>query len=204
MEKQRRGGPSVYKMCKTEQSARRQRELELGLLEAMKTQRYEDISISELCGTLGIPRKTFYRYFDSKDGALYGMIDHTLLDYEGFNFGYLNSGKRTLQRELEQFFLFWLEKKDLLDVLHSSGLSGILIERAINFALTDTVMPRRFLPEDTEEMQKHITMFGVCGLLSMVLSWHVGGFTESTTQMARIAARLIGAPLFPDAQRFLD
>jgi len=193
----------VYKMCKTEQSARRQRELELGLLEAMKTQRYEDISISELCGTLGIPRKTFYRYFDSKDGALYGMIDHTLLDYEGFNFGYLNSGKRTLQRELEQFFLFWLEKKDLLDVLHSSGLSGILIERAINFALTDTVMPRRFLPEDTEEMQKHITMFGVCGLLSMVLSWHVGGFTESTTQMARIAARLIGAPLFPDAQRFL-
>lgn len=203
MEKQRRGGPSVYKMCKTEQSARRQRELELGLLEAMKTQRYEDISISELCGTLGIPRKTFYRYFDSKDGALYGLIDHTLLDYEGFNFGYLNSGKRTLQRELEQFFLFWLEKKDLLDVLHSSGLSGILIERAINFALTDTVMPRRFLPEDTEEMQKHITMFGVCGLLSMVLSWHVGGFTESTTQMARIAARLIGAPLFPDAQRFL-
>jgi len=193
----------VYKMCKTEQSARRQRELELGLLEAMKTQRYEDISISELCGTLGIPRKTFYRYFDSKDGALYGMIDHTLLDYEGFNFGYLNSGKRTLQRELEQFFLFWLEKKALLDVLHSSGLSGILIERAINFALTDTVMPRRFLPEDTEEMQKHITMFGVCGLLSMVLSWHVGGFTESTTQMARIAARLIGAPLFPDAQRFL-
>jgi len=193
----------VYKMCKTEQSARRQRELELGLLEAMKTQRYEDISISELCGTLGIPRKTFYRYFDSKDGALYGMIDHTLLDYEGFNFGYLNSGKRTLQRELEQFFLFWLEKKALLDVLHSSGLSGILIECAINFALTDTVMPRRFLPEDTEEMQKHITMFGVCGLLSMVLSWHVGGFTESTTQMARIAARLIGAPLFPDAQRFL-
>lgn len=193
----------MYKMCKTEQSARRQRELELGLLEAMKTQRYEDISISELCGTLGIPRKTFYRYFDSKDGALYGMIDHTLLDYEGFNFGYLNSGKRTLQRELEQFFLFWLEKKDLLDVLHSSGLSGILIERAINFALTDTVMPRRFLPEDTEEMQKHITMFGVCGLLSMVLSWHVGGFTESTTRMARIAARLIGAPLFPDAQRFL-
>lgn len=193
----------MYKMCKTEQSARRQRELELGLLEAMKTQRYEDISISELCGTLGIPRKTFYRYFDSKDGALYGLIDHTLLDYEGFNFGYLNSGKRTLQRELEQFFLFWLEKKDLLDVLHSSGLSGILIERAINFALTDTVMPRRFLPEDTEEMQKHITMFGVCGLLSMVLSWHVGGFTESTTQMARIAARLIGAPLFPDAQRFL-
>ena len=193
----------MYKICKTAQSAQRQRELENGLLEAMKTERYEEISISELCGRLEIPRKTFYRYFDSKDGALYGLIDHTMLEYEGFSFGYLSSGKRTLQRELEQFFLFWLEKKDLLDVLHGSGLSGILIERAINFALTDTVMPRRFLPEDTEEMQKHITMFGVCGLLSMVLSWHEGGYSESSSDMARIAVRLLGAPLFPDAERFL-
>lgn len=193
----------MYKICKTAQSAQRQRELENGLLEAMKTERYEEISISELCSRLGIPRKTFYRYFDSKDGALYGLIDHTLLEYEGFSVGYLASGRRTLQRELEQFFLFWLEKKSLLDVLHSSGLSGILIERAINFALTDTVMPRRFLPEDTEDMQKHITMFGVCGLLSMVLSWHVGGFAESTSEMARVAVRLLGTPLFPDAERFL-
>ena len=193
----------MYKMCKTAQSAQRQRELELGLLEAMKNDRYEDISISELCSGMGIPRKTFYRYFDSKDGALYGLIDHTLLDYEGFNFVYLKSGKRTLQRELEQFFRFWLERRDLLDVLRGSGLSGILIERAINFALSDVVMPRRFLPEDTEQMQKHITMFGVCGLLSMVLSWHEDGFRESPEELSVVAARLLGKPLFPGAEHML-
>ena len=193
----------MYKMCKTAQSAQRQRELELGLLEAMKNDRYEDISISELCSGMGIPRKTFYRYFDSKDGALYGLIDHTLLDYEGFNFVYLKSGKRTLQRELEQFFRFWLERRDLLDVLRGSGLSGILIERAISFALSDAVMPRRFLPEDTEQMQKHITMFGVCGLLSMVLSWHEDGFRESPEELSVVAARLLGKPLFPGAEHML-
>ena len=193
----------MYKMCKTAQSAQRQRELELGLLDAMKQRRYEEISISELCSELGIPRKTFYRYFDSKDGALYGLIDHTLMDYEGFNFAYLSSGKRTLQRELEQFFVFWKEKKDLLDVLRESGLSGILFERAINFALTDTVMPRRFLPEDSEVMQRHITMFGVCGLLSMVLSWHSSDFAESAVELSVIAARLLGKPLFPGAENLL-
>ena len=193
----------MYKMCKTAQSAQRQRELELGLLEAMKNDRYEDISISELCSGMGIPRKTFYRYFDSKDGALYGLIDHTLLDYEGFNFVYLKSGKRTLQRELEQFFRFWLERRDLLDVLCGSGLSGILIERAISFALSDAVMPRRILPEDTEQMQKHITMFGVCGLLSMVLSWHEGGFRESPEELSVVSARLLGKPLFPGAEHLL-
>ena len=193
----------MYKMCKTAQSAQRQRELELGLLEAMKNDRYEDISISELCSGMGIPRKTFYRYFDSKDGALYGLIDHTLLDYEGFNFVYLKSGKRTLHRELEQFFRFWLERRDLLDVLRGSGISGILIERAISFALSDAVMPRRFLPEDTEQMQKHITMFGVCGLLSMVLSWHEDGFRESPEELSVVAARLLGKPLFPGAEHML-
>lgn len=193
----------MYKLCKTDQSAQRQRELELGLLEMMKTQRFEDISISELCTELQVPRKTFYRYFDSKDGCLFALIDHTLLSYEGFNYAYLASGKRTLQRELEQFFLFWHENKDLLDVLRASGLSGMLIERAISFALTDTVMPRRFLPDDPETMKKHITMFGVCGLLSMVLSWHEGGFSESATELSKIATRLLGKPLFPGTEQLL-
>ena len=193
----------MYKLCKTDQSARRQRELELGLLEAMKTRRYEDISISELCAGLQVPRKTFYRYFDSKDGCLFGLIDHTFLDYEGFNLVYLSAGKRTLRRELEQFFLFWQGNKELLDVLRSSGLSGMLIERAIGFALSDTVMPRRFLPEDPESMQKHVTTFGVCGLLSMVLSWHEGGFVESAADLSLIATRLLSKPLFPGADHLL-
>jgi len=193
----------MYKLCKTDQSARRQRELELGLLGMMKAQRYEEISISELCAGLQVPRKTFYRYFDSKDGCLFGLIDHTLLSYEGFNYAYLSSGKRTLQRELEQFFLFWYDNKELLDVLRASGLSGMLIERAISFALTDTVMPRRFLPDDSETMKKHITMFGVCGLLSMVLSWHEGGFSESAAELSAIAARLLGKPLFPGTEHLL-
>lgn len=193
----------MYKLCKTAQSAARQRQLERGLLDAMKIQRYEDISISDLCASLQIPRKTFYRYFDSKDGALYGLIDHTLLEYESFNAAYLAGEKRTLQRELEQFFLFWLEKRELLEVLHTSGLSGIMVERATNFALSDTVMPRRFLPEDTEQMQKHITMFGVCGLLSLVFMWQHEGFALSHGELATIAVRLIGKPLFPGADRFL-
>ena len=54
----------MYKLCKTEQSAMRQRQLEQGLLQLMQTKRYEEISISDLCQRMGMPRKTFYRYFD--------------------------------------------------------------------------------------------------------------------------------------------
>lgn len=193
----------MYKLCKTEQSAARQRQLEEGLLLTMSAMRYEDITVSDLCGRIGVPRKTFYRYFDSKDGALHALLDHTLMQYEGFNAVYLFGEARTLQRELEQFFQFWVLHKDLLDALDKSDISGMLIERAISHALSDTVMPKRFLPKDSLEMQKHITMFGVCGLMSMVLTWHHDGYPQSAAQMARVAARLIGQPLFPNAEQYL-
>ena len=63
----------MYKLCKTEQSAQRQRQLEEGLLTAMRTKRYEEISISDLCDQMGIPRKSFYRYFFGTDGALHAL-----------------------------------------------------------------------------------------------------------------------------------
>ena len=71
----------MYKLCKTEQSAQRQRELEQGLLKMMLQCRYEDISVSDLCDQLEIPRKSFYRYFSSKDGALYALLDHTMMEF---------------------------------------------------------------------------------------------------------------------------
>ena len=79
----------MYKLCKTEQSAQRQRQLEEGLLAAMRTKRYEEITISDLCDQMGIPRKSFYRYFSGKDGALHALIDHALLDYESFTAEFL-------------------------------------------------------------------------------------------------------------------
>ena len=70
----------MYKICKTDQSAARQREIELGLLSMMLEQPFESITISDLCDRLCIPRKAFYRYFSGKDGALFALIDHTMLE----------------------------------------------------------------------------------------------------------------------------
>ena len=74
----------MYKQCRTEQSSNRQRILEQGLLDAMIQQHYDSISVSDLCSRMGIPRKSFYRYFSGKEGALHALIDHALLDYENY------------------------------------------------------------------------------------------------------------------------
>lgn len=186
----------MYKLCKTEQSATRQRILEEGLLTAISTHRYDELSVSDLCIQLGIPRKSFYRYFSSKEGALHALIDHTLMTFEGFYIP--NPGEqRTLHRDLSQFFSYWLKHRDLLDALHKNGLSGLLIQRSIAYALSDTAMPRRFLPNDDAETQEQVVSFAVCGLMSMMLTWHQSGFATPVSKMADAATRVLSHPLFP-------
>jgi len=186
----------MYKMCKTEQSAQRQRQLEQGLLKAMSAHHYDEISVSDLCEQIGIPRKSFYRYFSGKDGALHALIDHTLLDYEGFSYHKKTDEVRSYQRDLEEFFLFWRHQKPLLDALARSGLSGVLIERAIDQALSDVGTSRRYMTQHAPELRAHATMFGVCGLMSMVVSWHNDNYFQEPWQMAQIAVKLVTQPLF--------
>lgn len=192
----------MYKLCKTEQSAARQRALEMGLLAAMQASRYEDINVSNLCQRMDIPRKSFYRYFSGKDGALHALIDHTLIEYESFA-GRHRQEKRTLTGDLEQYFLFWLEQKALLDALERSGMSGILIERTIRHAISETVFPQRFMTRESRQMQQHVVTFAVCGLTTIVLQWHRSGYQESPRSLAMVAERLLTQPLFPEAARLL-
>ncbi|MBO5953025.1 MAG: TetR/AcrR family transcriptional regulator [Oscillospiraceae bacterium] len=193
----------MYRLCKTEQSARRQRLLEEGLMTAMHSMRYEDISISDLCQQMNIPRKSFYRYFSSKEGALHGLIDHTLMEYEGFGESYGSGEPRSLQRDLERFFLFWVRHRSVLDALSRSGLQSVLTDRAISYATSDMAFPGRFLPGETREMQNHVIIFGVCGLMTMMLQWHSNGCRESVQDMAKVAVRLLTQPLFPVSERLL-
>lgn len=185
----------MYKLCKTEQSAARQRQLELGLMEAMASQHYDEISVSDLCDRMQIPRKSFYRYFSGKDGALKALIDHTLLEFEGFSF---RSGTAEDQTRglLEDFFLFWKLQKPMLDALDRSGLSGVLIERSISHALADTSIVNHFRSDQEKMIEEQTTTFCVCGLMSMVLQWHKEGYRVSASHMAAIAVHIVSHPLF--------
>jgi len=184
----------MYKLCKTEQSAGRQRELEQGLLHLMLKNRYEDISVSDLCDFMKIPRKSFYRYFSSKDGALYALLDHTMMGF--FESGRHSPDVGTALGDLDQFFVFWYAHKDLLGALQRSGLSGILVERATSLALRERLMPG-YIREWSPEMQQLALSFSVCGLLSMVIQWYQQGFRASPEEMAKVARTMLSQPLIP-------
>ena len=182
----------MYKLCKTEQSAVRQRELEKKLVELMSLRRYEEISVSDFCVFAEIPRKAFYRYFSSKDGALYAVLDHTIMDYDFFHMPVVPDKVVDMQQELERFFQFWKNQKPLLDSLANSGLSGILVERSIG-NVAESV--KNIQTQEDGKTRQHLVQFSVCGLMCMVVNWHAEGYGESVQEMSGIAARLLTQPL---------
>lgn len=193
----------MYKLCKTERSAARQRELENGLLRLMTIKPYEDITVSDLCDFLQIPRKSFYRYFSSKEGALNALMDHTMMEYEGFNAVYAEGDRRTLEKELTQFFLFWMKNKALLDALSKNNMSGNLVERTMNHIAAEEVIPQRLISDEAQFVRKQVGLFCVSGLMSIVMLWHRDGYPHSAEEMARVTARLVSEPLFPNLQNIL-
>ena len=185
----------MYKMCQTEQSIQRQRALEEGLLQLMLKKNYEDISVIDLCNHMNIPRKSFYRYFSSKDGALHALIDHTLAEF--FEMPLSQKSERgTAIGDLDLYFAFWYNNKPLLDALKRSSLCGLLVERSSLFALREGHLPQCFksLPPETKSIA---ASFSICGLMSMILSWHEGGFQISPDEMSQIAVTILTNPLLP-------
>lgn len=184
----------MYKSCKTEQSALRQRQIEEALLDLMAVRRYEDITVSELCQALDMPRKAFYRYFSGKEGALMALLDHRLMEYDSSDRPGKRQGSYRFTLDLEWFFEFWLGQKKLLDALARSGISGILVERAIRNSQEALIFE---IPEQSRAYVDAATGFVVCGLMSMVLQWHRTGYAKGVHEMARLSCGLLSSPLVP-------
>jgi len=185
----------MYKQCQTAQSAARQRQLEQGLLQLMLKKHYDEFSVSDLCQELQIPRKSFYRYFSSKDGALYALIDHTLMDYDVQTTRPEFASYQEPMQYMVDVFSYWVNCKPLLDALQKSGLSGLLIQRAMEFSREMDTMPT-FMQITDRRLREYGTMFTVCGLMTMIVQWHYDGFTKSPEEMARLSMELFTKPMF--------
>lgn len=178
----------MYKICHTEESSRRQRELEAGLLAALQKQPYEKITLTDLCRQLDIPRKSFYRYFPTKDDCLLGLIDHTLTDCNDIALKGWN-GAGTLDKTVQlRFFRFWEAHSALLDAVRDNGLRYLLLDRTtvIIDRMKETAQPGSFARDQVE-------YFVAYGLMTTVLRWHHYGFPSSPEEMAEVFGSFLGS-----------
>lgn len=178
----------MYKICKTEESAARQRNLEQLLLEAMAQQSYSKISISDLCRRMNIPRKTFYRYFPTRDDALLSLIDHTLSQGNFFVFSKWAGGSSLTLQDLENFFEFWQSQHSFLAAIIANDLWPLLIQRT-------TVIVNQMKASQsggTGYAREQVEYFIAYGLMLTAIRWHSHGYPSSPREMAQaICGQLI-------------
>ena len=178
----------MYKICHTEESSRRQRELEAGLLEAMKILPYEKITLTELCHHLNIPRKTFYRYFPTKDDCLLALIDHTLSDCNDVALKNWDGTRELSQEDQLRFFRYWKDRQPFLDAVRDNGFRYLLLDR------TTAIVDR--MKENTAAdsfARDQVEYFVAQGLMAAVLRWHHYGFPGTPEEMAEVFGQLLGS-----------
>ena len=127
-----------------------------------------------------------------KGDTLHALLDHTMLEF--YTEGFLREKGGTALGDLEQFFVFWHEHRDLLCALDKSQLSGIMIERATVLAQREKLMPMRILSWPAD-LQGLALSFAVCGLVSMVFQWYRQGCRLSPEELTEVAAAMLTKPL---------
>lgn len=168
----------MYKFCKTEKSLLRQKLFQSTLLSMMHRQNYQEISVTALCKELSLPRKTFYRYFDTLEDVLNSIMDEALdqcfLCME-------------VTLDLEGFFLQWSQQKDLLDALQRSGLSHFMVSR-IYHRLGQSMHKDTFSTDDIRYSAS------ISAIMTMVFTWHHNGMQQSAAEMSTLARSLLRFP----------
>ena len=179
----------MYKHCNTEDSARRQRQLEQCLLKLMADTPFANITIQDICKQCGISRKSFYRYFDSKEGCLHALLDHTIMD--GVSFYMPDTGH--IYSDLSfciRIFEYWQQQTPLLDVLEKNGQSMQLLQRIIRYILTEEPEYARYMGIPQEQTMEHI-VYHIGGLMGLILTWHHGHYQKTAAQMGEVLYQML-------------
>ena len=181
----------MYKICKTEESVQRQRQFESALLKTMSEEPYQQISVTELCRHVGIARKNFYRYFETKDDVLCALLDHTILDYTQSDH---RIGREVCDAppEIISFLSYWQTQKPLLDALQANGMSTRLIERVLAHAWQQNIGFLKLLGNNADP---NTVLFAVSGVITLIITWHHLGFRQSKEELAADIYRLMTEPV---------
>ncbi len=188
----------MYKLCKTEKTTKRQKEIELTLCSMMQKQDYKKITVSDLCKEMQMPRKSFYSYFGTKEDVLFALIENFLKEAEFYGDETKRNSNLSVLEQIKQYLLFWKSKKDLLDGLARSELMGLLVQKTIAHSIENDDSLQINWPKDSKNRKMSI-MFAVSGIMSVIALWHYGDFEESEEELARKIAEILTNPIFEDS-----
>ena len=178
-------------LCHTEYAAQKKKLLENSLLQLMSRQQYRDITVTDICREAGVPRRTFYHYFEGKEDALESMIESLL--QKCFLNATLDFRHDPLQMRdnFLRIFRYWEgENRRKLNILIQSGLESQLMNWATRWMQEERIA--RLLESNLEpKFAEIILMIGTTDFFALLFHWSRGGYRETPEKMADYAVAIM-------------
>lgn len=187
----------MEKLPQTQAAQKRRAQLEEALLALMRTRGYTQTTVTDICREAGIPRRTFYHYFDSKEAVLRAVVEDMLNECFLEVMLEFDRGYEIMKESLIRNFRYWQgEAREKLDLLLENGLSGVMMQCALRWLESEHLgLPHR--PGVTEKELELITMVGTSGFFTLLMYWRRNDYRETPEKMADFAMRVLSEPLFP-------
>lgn len=196
-----REGVCVYKQCKTKQSAQRQQQIGKNLIELLKKKPYAKISVSELCRESYISRNVFYKYFDSIEDVFIYFADELIADLQKFVDESSPEGVKSFRKDAENYFIYWYEHREILDLIIDNNLLEVLFNRIIQNACESFTGLSRMSDGTPEEYFPLVVYFSIYGAGSLFRSWHNEHYETSPKELSEAFYYLLTNPLFKTEKR---
>ena len=179
------------------QTARKRRVLlEETLLVLMQRKGYAQTTVTDLCREAGIPRRTFYHYFDCKEDVLHAVVEHMLIECNLEVMLDINSGLEALQESMVRNFQYWMgPARWKMDLLLDNGLSGDMTRCALHWLETHHMSIIR-RPGLTSKETEIAAMVGISGFFTLLIYWRKNDYRETPEEMADFASWILAKPLF--------
>ncbi len=189
---QHTGGDPVYRNCKTDLSAQRQKHIALCFLEMVKETTFEDVSITQLCQRAGVPRNSFYRYFSNKEAILKYLLENSLRE---MLMKVVQSYHTSQEREMIYHITNWLrfyKEQERVWALFDDKLHGILIGQVVAHygSLLDPINKLDFRNQQTKGIIFYA--YGMQGILDV---WRHFGYEQSEEEVAVQLYNIIRNPI---------
>ena len=182
----------MYKNCKTDISAQRQKHIAQCLLDMITKENYEDITITELCQRAGVPRNTFYRYFANKEAVLRYLLEDSLREVL---LKVVQTYHTSQEREMIYHIANWLrfyKEQERVWALFDDKLHGILIGQVVAHygSLLDPINKLDFRNQQTKGIIFYA--YGMQGILDV---WRHFGYEQSEEEVAVQLYNIIRNPI---------
>ncbi len=165
------------------------------LLELLERKEYHDITIHMIVDHAGLGRRTFYRYFKTKDDAM-EYITRLLMDQ--FASAVIRNNAHGTQEVAIAYFQFWEQYIDILLLLKKAHLlyfiEDNLTELIVQVAKKVKHIPESFPAEKLAKLyEKHHYEFSIklAGFWKATIIWCEENPRKSPEEMAQIITALL-------------